>query len=67
MDWICRRGDEADKDIMWMSGAPGVGKSAIAQTASETLGADDGSTSWLSRIVFGSKYGICLDILRSVC
>ena len=61
-NWICRCGDEPEKDIMWMSGAPGVGKSAIAQTVGETLGADDGSMSWLNRLVFGTRYEINLAI-----
>jgi len=30
--WIHRKGDCSDKAIVWMSGAPGVGKSAILQT-----------------------------------
>jgi len=51
-DWIQRRGDGWEKDIMWLSGAPGVGKSAILQTVCETLGADDGSSSWLKRVAF---------------
>jgi len=55
-DWIWRHGDDSEKDVMWMSGAPGVGKSAIAQTVGETLGTDDGSRSWFSRIIFGSGY-----------
>ena len=45
---------------MWMSGAPGVGKSAIAQTVCEELCGDDGSMSWLSRIVYRVRYAVCL-------
>ena len=40
---------------MWMSGAPGVGKSAIVQTVCEILGGDDGSQSWLTNWGFGDK------------
>ena len=36
-DWLCRKGESAAKDIMWLSGAPGVGKSAIVQTVCEAL------------------------------
>ena len=35
--WLCIKGPSASKDIMWLSGAPGVGKSAIAQTVCEAL------------------------------
>ena len=45
---------------MWMSGAPGVGKSAIAQTVSEELCGDDGSASWFSRIVYRDRYALWL-------
>jgi len=61
-DWIFRHGDEAEKDIMWISGGPGVGKSAIMQTVGETLDADDGSTPWINRLVFGSRYEIWVAI-----
>ena len=37
-DWLCRKGPSAKKGIMWLSGAPGVGKSAIVQTVCEALG-----------------------------
>jgi len=43
---------------MWMSGAPGVGKSAIAQTVCEELCGDDGSKAWLSRIVRRQRYAV---------
>jgi len=48
--WICGEGEWAEKGIMWISGAPGVGKSAIVQTVCETLQADDGSKSWLIKL-----------------
>ena len=43
---------------MWMSGAPGVGKSAIVQTVCESLDTDDGSKSWLTRFGFSNRYVI---------
>ena len=54
-NWICLKGDWAEKGIMWMSGAPGVGKSAIAQTVCELLGGDDGSKSWLTTFGLGAR------------
>jgi len=54
--WIRRKGYGSEKGIMWMSGAPGVGKSAILQTTCEVLGSDDGSKSWLKRLVFKKGY-----------
>ena len=62
MDWICRRGEWADKGIMWMSGAPGVGKSAILQTMCEALGVDDGSKSWLTKFGLSDRYAIWLSV-----
>ena len=50
--WIRRKGYGSEKGIMWMSGPPGVGKSAMMQTTCETLGSDDGWKSWLRRLVF---------------
>jgi len=35
--WIGRRGFGSEKSIMWISGPPGVGKSAILQTVCEEL------------------------------
>jgi len=55
-DWILRRGLWADKGIMWMSGAPGVGKSAIVQTVCEVLDTDDGSKSWLTKFGLSNRY-----------
>ena len=40
-DWIGRGGFGSEKRIMWISGGPGVGKSAILQTVCETLTGDD--------------------------
>jgi len=54
--WIRRKGYGSEKGIMWMSGAPGVGKSAMVQTTCETLGSDDGSKSWLKRLVLKKGY-----------
>ena len=39
--WIGRKGFGSEKKIMWISGGPGVGKSAILQTVCETLTGDD--------------------------
>jgi len=39
---------------MWISGAPGVGKSAVVQTVCEVLDTDDGSKAWLSKFAFRS-------------
>jgi len=36
-DWIGRRGFGSEKRIMWISGGPGVGKSAVLQTVCEEL------------------------------
>ena len=36
-DWVGRRGFGSEKRIMWISGPPGVGKSAILQTVCEEL------------------------------
>jgi len=36
-NWIGRRGFRSEKRIMWISGPPGVGKSAILQTVCEEL------------------------------
>ena len=36
-DWIGRRGFGSEKGVMWISGGPGVGKSAILQTTCEEL------------------------------
>jgi len=36
-DWIGRRGFGSKNRIMWISGPPGVGKSAILQTVCEEL------------------------------
>ena len=54
-NWLCRKGEGSEKGIMWMSGAPGVGKSAIAQTVCEDLCCDDGSKSWLTKIVYRDR------------
>ena len=43
-----------------MNGGPGVGKSAIVQTVCEELCGDDGTTSWLSRIVHRERYDVRL-------
>ena len=43
--WIGRRGFGSEKRIMWISGPPGVGKSAILQTVCEELTGDDESDS----------------------
>jgi len=43
---------------MWISGGPGVGKSAIVQTVCEVLGADDGSQSWLATLGLTHRYAI---------
>ena len=43
---------------MWMSGAPGVGKSAIVQTVCEELGGDNGSKSWLSNVDSCNRYAV---------
>ena len=40
-DWICNDGDAAcGGSIMWLSGAPGVGKSAIVQTVCTALASE---------------------------
>ena len=39
-NWIGRRGFGSEKSIMWISGPPGVGKSAILQTVCEELAGD---------------------------
>jgi len=57
-NWICRRGEWADRGIMWISGAPGVGKSALVQTVCENLDTDDRSQSWLARFGFTDRYAI---------
>ena len=44
-NWIGRRGFGSDKRIMWISGGPGVGKSAILQTVCEELTGEDELTS----------------------
>jgi len=44
-DWIGRRGFGSEKKLMWISGPPGVGKSAILQTVCEELTEDDESGS----------------------
>ena len=59
-NWLCREGEGSEKGIMWMSGAPGVGKSAIAQTVCEDLCCDDGSKSWLTTITYRERYGCSL-------
>ena len=66
MNWICRKGEWANKGIMWMSGPPGVGKSAIVQTVCELLDTDDGSNSWLTKFGFSDRYvaGMCVDMVR---
>ena len=40
-NWIYGQGDGSQKSIVWISGGPGVGKSALLQTTCETLGADN--------------------------
>jgi len=55
-NWLRRKGGGSKKGIMWMSGAPGVGKSAIVQTVCEELGGDDGSKSWMSKLVHRDRY-----------
>ena len=50
---------------MWISGAPGVGKSAIVQTVCEVLGADDGSQSWFTTLGLRDRYAIQLDIAHA--
>ena len=57
-NWIWRRGEESEKDIMWMSGPPGVGKSATIQTVCEVLDVDVKSRSCCG-IVFEKRYGPC--------
>ena len=57
-NWICRKGEWAEKGIMWMSGAPGVGKSAIVQTVCEALGGDDGTKSWLTTFGLSKRYAL---------
>jgi len=61
-DWTCRKGERADQGILLISGAPGVGKSAIMQTVCETLGVVDGKGPW-SKLGFRdrSRYVIGLD------
>ena len=61
-NWIRRRGVWAHKGIMWISGAPGVGKSAILQTVCEALGGDDVSKSWLIRVGIRHRYAIWLGV-----
>jgi len=61
-NWLCGRGEWAEKGIMWMSGAPGVGKSAIVQTVCELLDTDDGSKSWLTRFGFSNRYATLLGV-----
>jgi len=39
-DWTRRRGFGSEKKIMWISGGPGVGKSAILQSVCEELTGD---------------------------
>ena len=53
IDWIFGRGDGAQKSIMWLSGAPGVGKSAILQTICEAFAGDDQPRPWLSGTFLG--------------
>ena len=36
-DWLCSRDGAGNGEIMWLNGAPGVGKSAIVQTVCEAL------------------------------
>jgi len=55
-NWIRRKGDWAEKVIMWISGAPGVGKSAIVQTVCEELGGDDGSKQWFTMFGLSDRY-----------
>jgi len=40
---------------MWISGGPGVGKSAVVQTVCETLDVDDGSKAWLTKFAIRSE------------
>jgi len=63
-DWICQKGAWAEKEIMWMSGAPGVGKSAILQTVCEALGGDDGSKSWLTKFGLSNRYTVWFCVPR---
>ena len=41
-NWIGKRGFGSEKSIMWISGPPGVGKSAILQTVCQELNEDHG-------------------------
>jgi len=58
INWICGKGEWASKGIMWVSGAPGVGKSAVLQTVCELLDTDDGSKHWFTRFAFRNRYAI---------
>lgn len=53
--WLCRKGEGWEKGIMWMSGAPGVGKSAVVQTSCEELAVDDAPGSSLSEAESSNK------------
>ena len=50
---------------MWLSGAHGVGKSAIVQTVCEILGGDDGSKPWLTRFGLSDRCATLL-LIRDV-
>ena len=64
-DWIFGRRDGTGKSIMWVTGAPGIGKTAILQTVCETLASSDQPTAWLSSTVLA--LGECFPILEATC